>query len=116
MKYRKKPVVIEAHKRGTAFIWGGVIQAMQDGVPVTTLPPHAVRSQVRTYPALVHVADLTVILGTHGAEGIPVVLKCADTRDWPVECLCLDVRFELPGGHVGSTETVIFSVEPGVTQ
>lgn len=104
------------HKRGTTFIWGGVIQAMQDGAPVTTLPPHTVKSQVRTYPALALVANLAVTLGTHGAEGIPVVLKCADTRGWPVGCVCLDVRFELPGGNVGSTEAVVFHVVPGVTQ
>ena len=104
------------HKRGTTFIWGGAIQAMQDGAPVTTLPSHTVKAQVRTYPALAPVADLTVTLGAPVAEGIPVVLKCADTREWPVGFLCLDVRFELPGGNVGSTETVIFHVEPGVTQ
>ena len=104
------------HKRGTTFLCGGAIQAMQDGAPVTTLPSYTVRAQVRTYPALDFVADLAVTLGTPGAEGIPVVLKCADTREWPVGHLCLDVRFELPGGNVGSTETVIFHVEPGVTQ
>ena len=104
------------HKRGTTFVWGGAIQAMQDGAPVTTLPAHTVKAQVRTYPYLDLVADLTVTLGTPGAEGIPVVLKCADTRRWPVGPLCLDVRFELPGGNVGSTETVLFSVEPEVTQ
>ena len=105
-----------SHKRGTTFIWGGAIQALQDGTPMTTLPPHTVKAQVRTYPTLALVADLAVILGTPGAEGIPVVLKCADTRDWPVGRLCLDVRFELPGGNVGCTETVVFSVEPGVTK
>ena len=104
------------HKRGTTFLWGGAIQAMQDGAPVTSLPSHAVKAQVRTYPALAFVADLAVMLGTHGAEGIPVVLKCADTSTWPVGFLCLDVRFELPGSSVGSTETVVFHVEPGVTQ
>ena len=104
------------HKRGTTFVWGGAIQAMQDGAPVTTLPAHTAKAQVRTYPDLALVADLTVTLGTPGAEGIPVVLKCADTRGWPLGPLCLDVRFELPGGNVGSTETVLFSVEPGVTQ
>lgn len=104
------------HKRGTTFVWGGAIQAMQDGAPVTTLPAHTVKAQVRTYPYLDLVADLTVTLGTPGAEGIPVVLKCADTRRWPVGPLCLDVRFELPGGNVGSTETVLFSVEQEVTQ
>ena len=104
------------HKRGTTFIWGGAIQAMQDGAPVTTLPPHTVKAQVRTYPALTHVADLVVMLGTPGAEGIPMVLKCVDTREWPVGCLCLDVRFELPGGNIGSTETVVFFIEPEVTK
>ena len=103
------------HKSGATFIWGGTIQAMQDGAPVTTLPSHTAKAQVRTYPALALVANLTVTLGTHGAEGIPVVLKSADTRNWPIGCLCMDVRFELPGGNVGSTETVIFHVAPGVT-
>ena len=104
------------HKRGTTFVWGGAIKAMQDGAPVTTLPPHTVKSQVRTYPALAIVADLAVTMGAPVAEGIPVVLKCADTRGWPVGLSCLDVRFELPGGDVCSTETVIFYVAPGVTQ
>ena len=104
------------HKRGTTFIWGGAIQVMQDGAPVTTLPSHTVKAQVRAYPALALVADLAVTLGTHGAEGIPVILKCADTREWPVGFMCLDVRFEMPGGNVGCTETVVFSVEPGVTK
>ena len=104
------------HKRGTTFIWGGVIQATQDGAPVTTLPSHTVRAQVRTYPALSLIANLAVTLGTLGAEGIPVILKCADTRKWPVGRLCLDVRFELSGGDVSSTETVVFHVEPEVTQ
>ena len=104
------------HKRGTTFIWGGTIQAMQDGAPVTTLPSHTVKAQVRTYPTLALVAGLAVTLGASVAEGIPVVIKCTDTRNWPVGCLCMDVRFELPGGNVGSTETVVFSVEHGVTQ
>ena len=104
------------HKRGTTFVWGGAIRAMQDGAPAATLPQHTVKAQVRTFPVLALVADLTVTLGTPGAEGVPVVLKCVDTREWPVGRLCLDVRFELPGGNVGSTETVVFSVEPGVTQ
>ena len=102
--------MIVTHKRGDTFSWGGTYGLTDEAGQPLPDPVIAMASQIRT-PTGRLIADLQIDY----ADGA-VILRAADTQEWPEGVAHMDVQVTVQGGDVISSPTTLINIIKDVTR